>query len=89
MPPDALSRIPSCVSCNLYASHKGPEDLPISLDKIWDEQHKDLVFMKLLQTVAEGDISLKEQYEVLEDKPYCKVSLADNQLHYLCAFLVA
>jgi hypothetical protein len=66
----------------VYASHKESEDLPISLAKIWEEQHKDTVIMKILQTMAEGDDNLKDQYEVLEDKLYRKAHLADNQLHY-------
>ncbi len=79
--PDALSRSSPTSSCSLYTSHKDP-DLPLSDVVLWEEQHKDLEVIKLLQAVAENNARLIDQYEVIEDKLYQKTYLPNNQLLY-------
>ncbi|XP_067281116.1 hyaluronan mediated motility receptor-like [Pseudorasbora parva] len=58
------------------------DDLPLTADLIWEEQHKDPEIEKLFKAVAEGEKEAEEKYTVLEDKLYRKKQVNGTQNHY-------
>ena len=67
--PDALSRIPPFSQCCLY-SNQTEGNIPISLEKVWEEQHKEPNVAKIMKQLADNK-KLKQDFIVLE-----------NQFHY-------
>jgi len=65
--PDALSRIPLGVECNLFSTKGKAEDLPFSADMVWAEQHQDPEIEKVFRALAEGDSVMMGKFTVLED----------------------
>lgn len=68
--PDALSRIPAEVQCCLYAN-KLDEKMFLSLEKVWEEQHKDPLIEEIFKQLAETNKEnkkIEQEFVVLEDK---------------------
>lgn len=80
--PDALSRIHSIHGCHVYFTQEEEPELPVSAIDIWEEQRKDPEITKLIQSLAEKDSSVQDQYEIIEDKLYNQTHLANGQVHY-------
>jgi len=80
--PDALSRIPLGVECNLFSTKGKAEDLPFSADMVWAEQHQDPEIEKVFRALAEGDSVMMGKFTVLEDKVYRKTQVSEHQCHY-------
>lgn len=81
--PDALSRMPLIVGCNLFSAKEKIKDLPFTADIVWAEQHQDPEIEKVFQALAEEDPVTMEKYIVLEDKVYRKTQVCDQQTHFL------
>lgn len=79
--PDALSRISTTHGCCLY-SNKAETTIPISLERICEEQHKDPKVEKILIQLAEGDKKIEQDFITFEDKVYRKKQMSENQFHY-------
>ena len=80
--PDALARIPTCSECNLYSSKKDADALPMTLQLVWEEQHKEPKLENIFKTLAENDHTSEQNYIILEDKLYFRKQMTDNQCHY-------